>query len=122
IVLRSLRHHAAATAITAGAAALGCGLVISVVAIDRQARAAFQMTDSGIDAVLGARGSKLQLVLNAVFHLETSPGNIPWSLYQDIKNRSTVKLAIPYSVGDNYEGFRIVGTTDEIFTKFEYQS
>ena len=121
IVLRSLRHHAAATAITAGAAALGCGLVVSVVAIDRQARAAFQMTDSGIDAVLGARGSKLQLVLNAVFHLETSPGNIPWSAYEEVRKDPDVAVAVPYAVGDSYRGWRIVGTTTDAFTKLEYR-
>lgn len=121
IVLRSLRHHAAATAITAGAAALGCGLVISVIAIDRQARAAFQMTDSGIDAVLGARGSKLQLVLNAVFHLETSPGNLPWSEYEAVRKDPDVAVAVPYAVGDSYRGWRIVGTTTDAFTKLEYR-
>jgi len=52
-----------------------------------------------------------------VFHLETSPGNIPWSLYQDIKNDHRVELAIPYATGDNYLGFRIVGTTTEIFMR-----
>lgn len=121
IVARSLRHHAAATMITAAAAALGCGLVISVFAIERQARAAFEMTDSGIDAVLGARGSKLQLVLNAVFHLETSPGNIPWSAYESIRKDPDVAVAVPYAVGDSYRGFRIVGTTTEAFTKLEYR-
>lgn len=121
IVLRSLRHHAAATAITAVAAALGCGLVVSVFAIDRQARAAFQMTDSGIDAVLGARGSKLQLVLNAVFHLETSPGNLPWATYQEISKDPDVAVAVPYAVGDSYRGFRVVGTTTDAFTKLQYR-
>src|SRR4029453_16644074 len=122
LVRRSLRHHAVSTLITVVSVALASGLVMAVFAIHQQALAAFTGGPIGYDAVLGARGSQLQLVLNTVFHLETSPGNIPWSLYQEIKNRSTVKLAIPYSVGDNYEGFRIVGTTDEIFTKFEYQS
>jgi putative ABC transport system permease protein len=121
IALRSLRHHAAATAITAAAAALGCGLVISVVAIERQARAAFQMTDSGIDAVLGARGSKLQLVLNALFHLDTSPGNVPWSEYEKVRADPDVAVAVPYAVGDSYRGFRVVGTTGEAFTKLEFR-
>jgi putative ABC transport system permease protein len=74
----------------------------------------------GYDAVLGARGSQLQLVLNAVFHLETSPGNIPWSIYQRVRKHPMVELAVPYAVGDNYEGFRIVGTTLEMFKRFEF--
>ena len=70
--------------------------------------------------MLGARGSQLQLVMNTVFHLDKSPGNLPWSLYQAVKEDTGVELAIPYAVGDNYYGFRIVGTSEEIFTKFEY--
>ena len=72
--------------------------------------------------MLGARGSQLQLVLNTVFHLETSPGNIPWSMYKQIAANPRVLVAIPYAVGDNYKGYRIVGTTPDIFTKFQYQS
>ena len=73
-------------------------------------------------AVLGAKGSQLQLVLNTVFHLETSPGNIPWSLYQEVKGRGDVRYAIPYALGDNLYGYRIVGTTREIFDVFEFQN
>ena len=61
-------------------------------------------------------------MLNTVFHLETSPGNIPWAMYQAMKSDRRVELAIPYATGDNYQGFRIVGTTDEIFTKFHYRA
>lgn len=121
IVRKSLRQHAVSTTVTALAIALAAGLVMSVFAIQRQTYAAFTGGDIGFDAVLGARGSQLQLVLNTVFHLETSPGNIPYSLYKEIAGNSQVELAIPYAVGDNYEGFRIVGTTEEIFTQFEFR-
>lgn len=121
LVRKSLRQHALSTIVTALAIALASGLVMSVFAIQKQTRAAFTGGDIGYDAVLGARGSQLQLVLNSVFHLETSPGNITWAAYQEIKKTPGVELAIPYAVGDNYQGFRIVGTTDEIFTKFEFQ-
>lgn len=121
IVRKSLRQHALSTVVTALAIALASGLVLSVFAIQQQTRQAFTGGETGFDAVLGARGSQLQLVLNTVFHLETSPGNIPWSLYQEIKKTNGVELAIPYAVGDNYQGFRIVGTSDEIFTRFEYR-
>jgi putative ABC transport system permease protein len=121
IVRRSLSQHALSTLITAFSIALGSGLVMAVFAIKTQTYQAFTGGEAGFDAVLGARGSQLQLVLNTVFHLETSPGNIPWTLYQQIKQDPRVKLAIPYAVGDNYQGFRIVGTTSQIFTEFEYQ-
>ncbi|MDF1665993.1 MAG: ABC transporter permease [Planctomycetota bacterium] len=121
MVQRSLRQHALSSMITAMSMALGVGLVMAVFAVNEQTRNAFTGGKVGFDAVLGARGSKLQLVLNAVFHLETSPGNIPWKLYKDMKKRPEVALAIPYAVGDNYRGYRVVGTSGELFTKLEFE-
>ncbi|MEK8022532.1 MAG: ABC transporter permease [Candidatus Hydrogenedentota bacterium] len=122
LVRRSLAQHAVATGITILSVALASGLLLSVFAIQSQAYSAFTGGPIGFDAILGARGSQLQLVLNCIFHLETSPGNLPWKLFRSIKDDPRVSLAIPYAVGDNYFGFRIVGTTDELFTRFEYQA
>ena len=121
LVRRSLRQHAVSTFVTSLSVALAAGLVMAVFAIKQQTHDAFTGGPVGFDAVLGARGSELQLVLNSVFHLETSPGNIPWAMYTTLKEDPQVELAVPYAVGDNYRGYRIVGTTDEMFTKFEYR-
>ena len=121
LVRRSLRQHALSSVVTIMSVGLAAGLTMSVFAINAQTYDAFTGGKVGFDAVLGARGSQLQLVLNTVFHLETSPGNIPWSLYKEISEDSRVTLAIPYAVGDNYQGYRIVGTTEEMFTKFTYR-
>ncbi len=121
MVRRSLRQHALSSTITIFSVALASGLMLAVFAVAAQSEAAFTGGAIGFDAVLGARGSQLQLVLNTVFHLETSPGNIPWEQYLRMRSEPGVELAIPYAVGDNYRGFRIVGTTEEIFTRFEYQ-
>lgn len=115
IVRRSLRQHAVSTAITVVTSALATGLVLSVVSIQAQAYQAFTGGSAGFDAVLGARGSQTQLVLDAVFHLQTSPGNVPWTLYEELAHDPRVELAIPYSTGDSYAGFRVVGTTGAIF-------
>jgi putative ABC transport system permease protein len=121
IVRRSLRQHLLSTLVTALSIALASGLTLAVFHILDQSQRAFTGGKLGFDAVLGARGSQLQLVLNAVFHLETSPGNIPWKLYQSIRAHPMVLRAIPYAVGDNYRGYRVVGTTLELFQDFEYQ-
>ncbi len=120
IVLRSMRQHALSTIVTLGSVGLASGLVMAVFSIKEQTYQAFTGGPVGFDAVLGARGSQLQLVLNTVFHLETSPGNIPYSMYAAISRDPGVELAIPYAVGDNYQGYRVVGTTPELFTRFEY--
>lgn len=121
IVRRSLRQHALSSFVTIVSVGLAAGLTMSVFAINAQTYDAFTGGRVGFDAVLGARGSQLQLVLNTVFHLETSPGNIPWTMYRDIAADPRVTLAIPYAVGDNYQGYRIVGTTPQMFTDFTYR-
>src|SRR5277367_3923598 len=111
IVLRSLRQHALSTVVTAASVALAGGLLLSVWVVKEQSQATFTGVNAGFDAVLGARGSKLQLVLNAIFHLEASPGNLAWSDYEEIAKNANVALAVPLAVGDNYHGYRLVGTT-----------
>lgn len=124
LVHRSLRQHALSTLVTAGGIALAAGLLLTVWVVKTQAQAVFASTNSGFDAVLGARGSKLQLVLNAIFHLEASPGNLPAADFEAFRNhpmaRGAIKTAIPIAVGDNYHGWRIVGTVSELFTGVEY--
>jgi putative ABC transport system permease protein len=120
IVFRSLRQHALSTIVTALSIALGGGLLMSVWAVKDQSQAVFTGVNGGFDAVLGARGSKLQLVLNAIFHLEASPGNVTWADYLAIKNDPSVETAIPIAMGDNYLGYRLVGTLPELFNNVEY--
>ncbi len=120
IVYRSLRQHALSTLVTAASIALACGLLLTVWMVRVQTQSAFVDTTTAFDAVLGARGSKLQLVLNAIFNLEASPGNVSAADYQAIKRHPAVKTAIPIAVGDNYFGWRIVGTVPELFTGVQY--
>src|SRR5579862_8161498 len=120
IVWKSLRQHALSTCVTALCVALAAGLLMSVWSVEDQSQSAFTGVNAGFDAVLGARGSKLQLVLNAIFHLESSPGNLPWSDFLDIQKNPNVALAVPLAVGDNYRGYRLVGTTLDMFQSAEY--
>jgi putative ABC transport system permease protein len=90
--------------------------------VKTQSQRTFTQTTAGFDAVLGARGSKLQLVLNAIFHLEASPGNLAWADYEQIKKNPAVKTAIPIAVGDNFHGWRIVGTVPELLSGAEYSA
>lgn len=119
IVLKSLRQHALSTTVTALSLALACGLLMSVWAVKNQAQATFTGMTGGFDAVLGARGSKLQLILNAVFHLEESPGNLAWQDYLDAQKNPNVAVALPIAMGDNYRGYRLVGTMTNLFTQVE---
>lgn len=116
LVWGSMRASRFTTVITVVLTALSLGLSLSTLSLRGQAKQAFLNGSGGYDAVLGARGSALQLVLNSLYHLETSPGNIPWSLYQTIKVQPGVKRAYPLVVGDSFSGFRVVGTVPELLS------
>src|SRR5476649_249819 len=120
LIYRSLRQHLLSTLVTAGSIALATGLLLTVWVVKTQSQELFAQTNSGFDAVLGARSSPLQLVLNSIFHLEASPGNVSAEDLQFISHHPLVKTAIPIAVGDNYKGWRIVGTVPELFKNIEY--
>src|SRR6185503_21334952 len=64
----------------------------------------------GIDLVVGAKGSPLQLVLCSVFHIDFPTGNIKQRDAEKLSKNRMVKKAIPMALGDSYQNFRIVGT------------
>ncbi|GGD18352.1 ABC transporter permease [Hyunsoonleella pacifica] len=66
----------------------------------------------GVDLVIGAKGSPLQLILASVLHLDNPTGNISYQEAKKIAKNPLIESAIPISFGDNYKGFRIVGTTN----------
>lgn len=114
---KSLRHHLLSTCITTLSIALSGGLLMSIWVIQSQSREAFTSMDGGFDAVLGVRSSPLQLVLNALFHLEASPGNLKAEDYLQISKHPSVAAAYPMALGDNYRGYRLVGTSTNLFTE-----
>lgn len=115
IVAKSLRQHLLSTVVTALSLSLAGGLLMAVWVVKEQSNDAFTKQNAGFDAVLGARSAKLQLVLNAIFHLEASPGNLPWADFQEIAANPAVELVLPIAVGDNYYGYRLVGTSTNLF-------
>ncbi len=70
----------------------------------------FNENANKVDLVVGSKGSRMQLVLCNVFHIDQPTGNIPMKSVQFIENHPFVSLAVPISLGDNYKKFRIVGT------------
>ncbi|MEA4917379.1 ABC transporter permease [Proteiniphilum sp.] len=65
---------------------------------------------AGIDLVVGAKGSPLQLILAGIYHIDHPTGNIQYKEAQELTQNPLIKQAIPLALGDNYHGFRIVGT------------
>ncbi len=90
---RGLRQYAFSSFVAAFTISMAGGLFLSTWKIKEEAQKAFVNSSGGFDAVLGARGSKLQLVLNGLFHLEASPGNLTWEQYELIRDTRGVKEA-----------------------------
>ena len=117
LVLKQMRQRALSSWLTLLSVVLGVALATAVMVLQRQGPALFAQSDFGYDVLVGAKGSKLQLVLNTVYHLAASPGNIPYELYERMETgpRTPVKWAVPFAVGDTYNGMRIVASTAELF-------
>lgn len=126
IAWRSIEQRSLASALTAFSMALGVTLVVAVLVIHGVIGDSFKRNSGlGYNMIVGAKGGKLQLVLNTVFYLSSPVENIPWSYYQEFKKpggifTSSVERAIPVCLGDYYENYRVVGTTPLMFDNFEY--
>ncbi len=91
--------------------ALGVGIVVYLLLVMTQLQEKMQANAKGINLVVGAKGSPLQLILCSIFHIDNPTGNIKLSDANKIaNNRRFVKKAIPLALGDSYRAFRIVGT------------
>lgn len=73
----------------------------------------------GVDAVIGAQGSPTQLILSGIFHIDSPTGNIKLSEARELMEHPAVRSAIPLALGDNFQGYRIVGTTSEYHKQYE---
>ncbi len=117
LILRSLSSRKTSTLLTALGAALGVALVSAVVVLGHEVESSYRNSGSGFPMIVGPKGSPMQLVLNTVYHLDKSPGLMPYRAYEELRDARWVRLAVPYAVGDSFRGFRVVGTTDSIFTE-----
>lgn len=85
-------------------------IISLLVLLQEQFEKQFSNNIDGIDMVIGAQGSPLQLILSAVYHIDAPTGNIDYAEAKTWMNHPFVEKAIPLAFGDNYRGFRIVGS------------
>ncbi|GHB85256.1 ABC transporter permease [Persicitalea jodogahamensis] len=99
--------------------ALGIGIISLLLLLNQQLDAQFRRNIRGIDMVVGAKGSPLQLILSSIYQIDAPTGNVPLAEVNQLKRNPFVKTVIPLSLGDNYRGFRVVGTTPAYVQHFE---
>ncbi len=113
---KNLLHKPLNLALTLILFALGVGLISLLLNLNNQIEENFNKNLAGIDLVLGAKGSPLQLILCTMYHVDNPTGNINIGKAKAFLNprHPLIKDAVPLSLGDSYRNYRIVGTTYDI--------
>jgi putative ABC transport system permease protein len=113
IAINNLLHKKLSSALSLVLMSFGVALISLLLNSASQIQNQFQKNLAGIDMVVGAKGSPLQIILCNVFHIDFPTGNIRESDVEWLKRNRLVKNAIPISLGDSYQNFRLVGCTEE---------
>ena len=117
---KSLLNRKATAILTILTVAISVILLLGVERIRTQAKTSFANTISGTDLIVGARSGSVNLLLYSVFRIGNATANIDWKSYQEFSQNRSVKWAIPISLGDSHQGFRVMGTNQSYFEHFKY--
>ena len=111
ISLQNIKSKPLYTFLSVFILAISIALLLGILQLKRSFKNQIENNLGKIDVVICAKGSPLQLVLASVLHIDNPTGNISYKEALRISKNPLIKLAVPISYGDNYKGFRIVGTT-----------
>lgn len=110
LVWSYLRSRPLNTALNIFLLSLGIAVITILLLFNNQLQQKITDNSRGIDLVVGAKGSPLQLILCNIFHIDFPTGNINLKEAEKISKNRLVKKAIPMALGDSYNGYRIIGT------------
>jgi putative ABC transport system permease protein len=114
MAIRAIRTRGWVSLLTLASLSLGVALPCAILRIREQVEQTLLEEGGHIDLVVGAKGSPLQLVLSAVHHLDLPTGNIPCRLVKEFREDTRVTEVLPIGLGDNIQGYRIVGTDEAV--------
>ena len=120
LALRSIGNRAGTALLTILTVAISVTLFLGVEKVRHAARASFENTISGVDLIVGARSSPVNLLLYSVFHIGDATNNITWESYQAVAGAPNVAWTVPVSLGDSHRGYRVVGTSPAFFEHYKY--
>ena len=99
--------------------ALGIGIISLLLQLNSLIKDQMENNLRGIDMVVGAKGSPLQLILSSVYHIDSPTGNISLEEAEEISNNKMVGSSIKLLYGDNYKGYRIVGAEKKLIELYK---
>lgn len=114
LALAYMRDRPLTVALNALLLAIAVAMLVLLLQFAEQAGERFERDARGIDLVVGAKGSPLQLVLSSVYHIDVPTGNIPLGELDRLRSDPGVARVVPLALGDNFQGFRIVGSDDQL--------
>lgn len=94
-------------------------IITVLILLQKQFEEEFSSNIDGVDLVLGAQGSPMQLILSSVYHIDNPTGNISYDSAKVWMKHPFIEKAIPLAFGDNYLGFKIVGTNSDYLDKYK---
>jgi putative ABC transport system permease protein len=121
LALAYLRRRPLNTALNLALLALGVGTISLLLLFSDQLEDHLVRDARGIDMVVGAKGSPLQLILSSVFHVDIPTGNVRIADARTLTKHRMVEAVIPMALGDSFRGYRIVGTEAAYPEHFEAQ-
>lgn len=98
---------------------LGIAIILVLILLSSQLEEKLAKDKRGIDLVVGAKGSPLQLILANVYHIDFPTGNIKLDEAKSLTRNRLIESTIPLALGDNYKGFRIVGANHDYINLYE---
>ncbi len=118
LALAYMRDRPLTVALNALLLAIAVATLVLLLQFSEQAGERFERDARGIDLVVGAKGSPLQLVLSSVYHIDVPTGNIPLGELDRLRSDPGVARVVPLALGDNFQGFRIVGSDDQLLALY----
>ena len=107
---KNIFHKPVGTVLSIVLLTLAVGIISILIHVNASIENQMNNNLKGIDMVVGAKGSPLQLILSSVYHVDSPTGNISLADANSITRNRMVKNSTKLSFGDNYKGFKIVGT------------
>jgi len=104
-----------ASALTTLSVALGVSLILATFLLTRGIRESFIVGATDYSLLVGAKSNPTQLVLGTIFRMDVATPNMPYTVYEQLRDDARVERAVPVALGDAYQGFRYVATTPEYF-------
>lgn len=117
---QSLLNRKITTLLTFTALLVSVSLLFAIEHIRIQTQDNFKRTVSGIDLVVAARSSQVNVLLSSVFRMGANPNAVSWKTYEKVSRMDNVVWTIPLDLGDSYKGFPVVGTSSDYFKYYQY--